>query len=144
MKKIMLCLVAVAIATTGFSQKEKKNITPNAAIKTAFEKNFKGAEKVKWEKEKDGGYEAGFKQNGKDMSATYAADGTLKETEWKIEVSELPAAVLNYVSKNYKGKKITEAAKILKAGGEINYEAEVNGKDVIFDVNGKFIKETQD
>ena len=38
MKKIMLCLVAVAIATTGFSQKEKKNITPNAAVKTAFEK----------------------------------------------------------------------------------------------------------
>ncbi len=33
-----------------------------------------------------------------------------------------------------------EAAVIVKANGEVNYEGEVNGKDVIFDSTGKFLK----
>jgi hypothetical protein len=32
----------------------------------------------------------------------------------------------------------------VKANGEVNYEAEVPHKDVIFDANGKFIKEAKD
>jgi hypothetical protein len=40
------------------------------------------------------------------------------------------------VEKNYKGATIKETAKSQKANGEINYEAEVNGKDLIFDSKG--------
>ena len=43
-----------------------------------------------------------------------------------------------------KGKNIKEGAKITKADGTVNYEAEVNGTDVIFDASGKFIKEAKD
>jgi hypothetical protein len=31
-------------------------------------------------------------------------------------------------------------AKITKANGEVNYEAEVKGQDLIFDANGRFLK----
>jgi hypothetical protein len=48
------------------------------------------------------------------------------------------------MKKNYPGTKVEEAAKIVKANGDINYEAEVHHKDVIFDANGKFIKEAKD
>ncbi|MBA4197205.1 MAG: hypothetical protein C0459_06575 [Chitinophaga sp.] len=152
MKRIILILIATAITATSFAQKqteakeekEKKSITPPAAVKAAFEKAFKGATKTKWGKEKDGSFEASFTQSGKEMSATYDAAGNLKETEWEIKVSELPASVTDYVKKNYKGKKIDEAAKILKANGEVNFEAEVGGKDILFDANGKFISEAKD
>ena len=62
-------------------------------------------------------------------------------TETKIENSQLPKGVEKYVSDNYKGFKISEAAKIVKANGETSYEAEVTKgkerKDLIFDANGK-------
>ena len=35
--------------------------------------------------------------------------------------------------------KIKEMAHILKPNGEIEYEAEVKGKDVLFDKDGKFL-----
>ena len=73
-------------------------------------------------------------------TAVYDAKGIFKESEVNIKVSELPAAALSFVTVKYKGQVIKEAAKITKASGEVKYEAEVNGSDVIFDAKGKFIK----
>jgi Putative beta-lactamase-inhibitor-like, PepSY-like len=139
MKKL-LSLVALATAF-GFSacaQKLDASKVP-AAVKATFEKQYPGVS-VKWEKEY-GKYEAGFKQNGNTMSALYEANGTMTESEMDIKVSDLPASVLAYVKENYKDKKIKEGAKITKSDGTVNYEAEVDGKDVIFDAKGKFLKE---
>ncbi|HEY1869417.1 MAG TPA: hypothetical protein VGG71_00095, partial [Chitinophagaceae bacterium] len=71
-------------------------------------------------------------------------DGTMTESEVSIKTEELPVSALSYLKANYKDKKIKEAAKITKADGTINYEGEVEGKDVIFDKDGKFIKEAKD
>ncbi|HQS04056.1 MAG TPA: hypothetical protein PLT16_00285 [Daejeonella sp.] len=98
---------------------------------------------MKWEKE-DGKFEAGFKQNGNTMSALFEANGTMTESEMDIKVADLPAAVLSYVKDHYQGKSIKEGAKITKADGTVNYEAEVDGKDVIFDAAGNFLKELKD
>jgi len=46
--------------------------------------------------------------------------------------------------KNIRAKKIKEAAKITDAKGVVTYEAEVTGKDLIFDASGKFLKEIKD
>lgn len=35
--------------------------------------------------------------------------------------------------------KIKEAAKITKSNGEVQYEAEVNGKDILFTPEGKIV-----
>lgn len=113
-----------------------------AAVKAAFEKQYPGVT-VKWEKE-DGKFEAGFKQNGNTMSALFEANGTMTESEMDIKVADLPAAVLSYVKDHYQGKSIKEGAKITKADGTVNYEAEVDGKDVIFDAAGNFLKELKD
>ena len=67
------------------------------------------------------------------MSALFTADGTMTESEVDIAVSALPASVLNYVKTHYKGAAIKEGAKITKADGTVNYEAEVNKMDVLFD-----------
>jgi hypothetical protein len=143
---ILLLAVTLGIALTGFAQKEKeeKSIVPPAVAKASFEKQFTGVTKVKWEKE-GADYEVNFVQNAKEMSAVYDAKGAWKETESEITASELPAAAIEYIKQHYKNAKIREVAKITKAvHGEVNYEAAINGTDVIFDANGKFIKTVKD
>ena len=140
MKKIMMVL-AISIAFTASAQKLKEAEVP-AAVKSSFAKLYSGLT-AKWEKE-NGKYEANFKQEGNSMSAMFDPNGTFTESETDIKVTALPDVVLAYVKEHYKGKTIKEGAKITKADGTVNYEAEVAGKDVIFDAKGKFIKEVKD
>ncbi len=133
---MMMSAFIAAITVSACAQKIDAAKVP-AAVKTAFAKQYP-AVKVKWEKEA-GLFEAGFELKGNEMSALYDANGTMKESEMEIKVADLPASAVKYVNDNYKGKKIKESAKITKADGTVNYEAEVNGKDLIFDANGKFI-----
>ncbi|MEZ0612434.1 PepSY-like domain-containing protein [Fibrella sp. WM1] len=107
-----------------------------AAVKATIARLYPTAKNVKFEKE-DGDYEAGFKHNGKSMSVVLDAKGTVKETETEIPVNALPAAVRDYVAKQMPGKKIKEAAEIVDANGTKKYEAEVGGKDLMFDTSGK-------
>lgn len=109
-----------------------------AAVKAAIARLYPTAKNVKFEKE-DGDYEAGFKHNGKSMSVVLDAKGTVKETETEIAVSALPASVRDYVAKQMPGKKIKEAAEIVDAKGVKTYEAEVGGKDLLFDTAGKLL-----
>ena len=122
----------------GFAQRLPASKVPATVIST-FGKNFPGIKDAKWEKEK-GHYEADFKQGDKPMAALFDANGALLETETGIEVSALPLQVKDYLSANYKGSKVKEAAKLVLANGETNYEAEVKGIDLIFDANGRFIR----
>lgn len=110
-----------------------------AAAKSAVARLYPGVKDVKWEKE-DGNYEAGLTYNGKELSLVIDAKGNILETETTIAVSALPTSVRDYVAKHYAGKKIKEAAEIVDAKGKKTYEAEVGGKDLMFDTNGQFIK----
>ncbi len=109
-----------------------------ANVKANFQKDFPGVN-AKWDKE-DSGFEASFKQNNKIMSATYDANGNKLETEQDIDAASLPQNIKDYVSQNYKGENIKEAAIITKANGEENYEAEVKETDLLFTKEGQFIK----
>ena len=142
-KHLLLLMLASGLALAVSAQEKEKSIAPPVAAKAAFAKAFPGVTKVKWENE-DGNYEASFTDKGQKMSAVYDGKGTLKETEVSIKISELPAAVTDYMKQHYKGLTVKEAAKITKADGTVNYEAEVNKKDVVFDAKGAFIKEEKD
>lgn len=141
MKKQLMLIVVIALTGTAcFAQKEKAGIPEK--VTTAFQKEFPGIT-PKWEKEK-AQYEANFKKNNVEMSAVFDADGTLAETETIIATNELPSAALDYVKTHYKGATIKEAAKIADRKGVITYEAEVKGKDLMFDAEGKFFKAAKD
>lgn len=142
MKKTSITMLAMFFATFAFSQKIKEKDVPES-VKAAFQKHFPGATEIKWEKESPN-YEVEFDRNKTEYSALFDARGDLLETEAEIEISALPKAVADYVNTHYPGKKIKEASKITDAKGTVTYEAEVNKKDLIFDSNGKFIKEEKD
>lgn len=124
------------ISFTAFAQ--QTNIPKSA--KDSFSKLYPKATEVKWDKENQG-YEASFKLDGKDLSVIFDKAGKVMETETAIEISQLPKGIEKYVMDNYKGYKITGAAKIVKANGEETYEAEVtkgkDKKDLLFDKSGK-------
>ncbi len=142
MKKLFIVVVVTgAIAFSACGQKLKESQVP-VEVKSAFQKQYPSIT-ASWDKE-DANYEANFKQNGKAMSTVIDKNGTIVETETDIPVSELPKEVQDYMKTHYTGIKIEEAARIVKANGDVNYEAEVHHKDVVFDAKGKFVKETKD
>ena len=144
MKKALgLAAVLFAMHTCSFAQeKDEKNEKVNvpAAVKNALVKKYPEATHVTWEKE-NGNYEANWGgKSGEDNSVQFTPAGSFIEIVKAIPVSELPANVSAYVKSHYNGAKITEAGKVTDAKGKLSYEAEVHGKDVIFDENGNFVK----
>lgn len=125
----------MALATLT-SQAQKSSIP--AVVKAKVISAYPKATNVKYEKE-DKGFEAGFKNEGKEMSILMDVKGNILETETDISVSDLPKEVQEYLTKNFKGKKIKEAAEIIDARGMKKFEAEIGGKDYLFDEKGNLL-----
>ncbi len=132
-------IVSAMIASLAFAQKVDEKTVPSA-VKQSLQKQFSGAQRIKWEQE-NGNYEAEFVMNKTELSACFDATGMLIETEEEIPVAQLPQGALDYVKANHARQKAKEAARITAADGVVTYEAEVKGKDLVFDNNGKFIRE---
>ena len=135
-----MLFVTLALGLGVVTSCNKKSEKVPAAVKQTFETAYPGTE-VKWGEE-DGNYEAEFKSNNQEMSAVYNAAGVLQETELEMKVTELPDTITKYVAANKMGD-IKEAAKITKADGTVMYEAEINGKDVMFTETGALIPQTE-
>lgn len=139
-KLILPGVIALCLMTTGLMAQKVKSSEVPAAVKTALMKKYPSAEGVMWEKEK-GNFEANWGgKSREDNSVVFTPEGTFVEQVTAIPVSSLPAAVAVYVKAHYPGAKITEAGKVTDAQGKTSYEAEVKGKDLVFDEQGNFIK----
>jgi len=128
MKHLLILLVPILILSCNNEPKMQEKDVP-ATVKIALKALYPDVKKVKWENE-NGNYEAGFESMDSEYSVLLDANGSILETEIEI----------NPVDKNYDGQKIKEAAKITDAIGNITFEAEIKGKDLMFDSNGNFIK----
>lgn len=140
MKAIGMIAFSCFCGVAACAQHVKEARVP-AKVKMAFSKEYPQVP-AKWEKEGKG-YEVNFKKDGKSMSLVIDNMGSITETETGITVAELPTLIAGYVKQHYMGAKITEASKIVDAKGTPTYEARVKDKDVIFDSNGKFLKEAK-
>ena len=74
------------------------------------------------------------------MSVQFTPAGEFVEQTKAIAVSALPDAVKSYTKSKYPHATIKEAGHITMANGSTRYEAEVKGKDLLFDEQGNFIK----
>ena len=138
MRRVTITIACVIITYIGCAQKIDAIRVPDP-VKTSFSRIYPSATNTNWEIEK-GNYEVEFLNVGSRMASVFRADGTIVETEVNIKVNELPSKSLAYIKAQYKGKQIKEAAKITKANARINFEAEVDGKDLIFDESGNFLQ----
>jgi len=142
MKKQLSAVFIFSLAAIGSvcAQDLKEKDVPKS-VQNAFVQKYPSAKKVSWEKEK-GNFEANWGgKSGEDSSAQFTPSGNFVEIVVAIPISQLPANIPPYVSKNYHGAKINEAGKLTDAMGRHMYEVEIKGKDLIFDEKGVFLKE---
>ena len=132
--KRLLILAVFALATLQVNAQKMTVDKVPSAVKDNFAKQYPTVKGAKWDKE-NADYEASFKMDGKDISVVFDGKGIEKEVETDIKFSELPMPVQMAL----KGKKVKEAA-VIKKGGKTFYEAEVGGKDLLFEGDGKRVK----
>lgn len=130
----ILILAIFACATIDVNAQKMSADKIPSVVKESLAKQYPNAKLAKWDKEK-ADYEASFKMDGKDMSVVFDGKGVEKEVETDIKFSELPMPVQTAL----KGKKVKEVA-VIKKGGKTFYEAEVGGKDLLFEADGKMVK----
>lgn len=148
MRTLLLTVSVIVVLGQACAQKMSSKDVP-INIKNALQQKY-DVSNADWDKE-DEGFEASFKQKGKEVSVLFDATGEIREVENEIGKNELPQYVLDIISKDFAGFKIEEAAKI-ESKGIISYEAEVEkGKlsfELIFDGEKLFKKiaeeETED
>jgi hypothetical protein len=137
---LILIVIGVSLGCTS-AQNNSVEIVPEL-ITNSFVQKYPDVKKVYWEKE-EANYEGEFTIGKMEKSVVFDGDGNFIEEETEIQVSELPSFVVEYCQKNYTKQKITEAAKIVNAKGEVFYEAELrNGSkefDVIFNAQGNVV-----
>ena len=143
MKKLILMIACAGLFCFSVSaQKLNATKVPTAVLST-FAKQFPAATDANWEKEGKE-FEVAFKEKGQPMTVSLDAKGTLLESETSMKSTELPVAILKYLSDNFKGKTILSADKTV-AGSKVTYEIVVEkGKELVFDANGKFIKKVKE
>jgi len=140
MKNLMILMVLAS--TMAFTACGQKSNVPEK-VKTAFAEKFPNAKKVSWDKENPKEWEAEFKMNGQKYSANYDNNGNWKETEYKINKSDIPSAVKSTLNKDFSGYKI-EVAEISETvdGKVYEFMIEKDNSDVelAIDSNGKLVK----
>ena len=140
MKKNLLLALVLNCGVFHLMAQDLKSKDVPESVKSALAKKYPEATHVSWEKEK-GNYEANWGgRSGEDNSVQFTPAGAFIEIVKAISVADLPKNIAPYIKEHYKGAKIKEAGKVTDAAGKTMYEAEIKGKDLIFDENGDFIK----
>lgn len=147
----MVLASSLLVINTATAQHLKEIEVPKN-VKESFAKKYPASKVSVWEKEASTSsatgeiiydYEAEFNLNKIESSAVFTANGTFKEIEQEIKITELPKSAIDYCVQHFAGHKITEAAKITLANGSTKFEAELKkGKehfDALFDEKGNFL-----
>lgn len=116
---------------------------PPENIKQEFSKKFTDAKSIKWGSEESTEWEAEFKINGKEMTASFDATGKWMETEMELSVKDLPAPVANTLKSEFPGLKIKECSTIENPelqGFEVALKGKKTELTVIFGSDGSVLK----
>ena len=126
MKKLTTIFAAVAmfISTSAFAYSGEK---VNDAVKTAFERNFSGAQNVTWQKT-DEFYFAHFELNKDDIAVAYNEQGLLVGTSHIISRDQLPEAVAKSLKENYGEYQVSLSVTEINLDGEISYYLTADSK----------------
>jgi hypothetical protein len=140
MKKIVVVVISILFA---YNLCNAKTHLPDAVTKS-FNQKFPNATNVKWDKENDHEFEAGFKWNSEKFSANFNDKGDWLETESTITFNKLPEKVQQSFNAANKGAKVKAVAKIENSKGEIKFEIEIKQKsktiEKMYSVDGSELK----
>jgi hypothetical protein len=145
MKKLILIASSLCMINAAKAQELKETEVPDL-VKQSFSKVYPNVKVDSWEKEATN-YEAEFHLNNVESSALFSEHGNFIEFEQEIVLTDLPKAVIEYCTLNYKDYKLNEAAIITDVYKRATYEVELKkGKekfDLLFDEQGNFNKKEE-
>lgn len=120
MKKLKTVFAAALMlfATSAFAVNGPEKVT--VTVKAAFEKNFKGATDVNWQKN-EGFYFATFQLNDKEVAAAYDEWGELVATSRVINKTQLPLNVSLAIAGRFEGYKLAATVTELTCDGQTSY-----------------------
>ncbi len=136
MRKTIIALFTGLLALMACAQ----NTNPPKAVSSAFSEKFGTVKGLKWDQEEANEWEAEFKMNGTEMSASFDQSGTWLETETEIKEKDLPENIMNAVNAQFEGWEIEEAEKIEKPdfkGYELAIEKDENEKEILVSKDGQ-------
>lgn len=144
MKNLMLIAVLLfAFGIQSCAQKSDPKKVPEQVL-SAFKAKFPDVEKAKWERENDTEWEAEFKMDGIEYSASFTTKGRWKETENEIKKSEIPANISTILDQNFTDYDIEEAEMGEGPSGkfyEFEIETDHDEFEVMIDSQGKLTKQ---
>ena len=144
MKKVTILMLGLVMILSQACAQTQKNVPTK--VKTTFAQKFPNAKKVKWDKENATEWEAEFKMKGKEYSANFDNNGNWKETEYRINKSDIPSAVKSTLDKNFNGYKIEVAEVSETADGKV-YEFMIekgnSDMEVVVNSDGKLVKKEE-
>ena len=142
MKRATLSIAVAFAGTFTFSACTGQDIPENkvpSVVVNALAEAFPTATDVEWEKQ-NGNFEAEFDSASTDYTVLLNATGAIVEAKHEITVAELPEAVQNAISVNYKDQQPDEVD-LLEKDGQTFYQVELDGKvketKLVFDAAGK-------
>ena len=142
--KILLFGLLTAIGSGSMSFLLTKKHQVPQVVRDAFAAKYPEAQKVNWEEETD--YEAAFRLQGSEMSATFTAHGQWLETEREVKKSELPEAVKSAIKKDFPGYSVEEAERLetpnMPLAFEVELEYDTNHYEVeaVYSAEGNLVK----
>jgi hypothetical protein len=120
MKKLLVIAV-LFLSVCSYTVKAEKIEKVNPRLEQAFNKEFAGAQYVRWELiKKENIYQVHFIYNNERLDAFFEADGTLIATGRFIAVSNLPLLISKNISERYSDYQVCEVVECVR-GSETSY-----------------------
>jgi Putative beta-lactamase-inhibitor-like, PepSY-like len=144
----LICLFCAGLGSWASAQQLEPSQVP-AEVTTAFSAKFADAEKVVWELNARGTYDADFEVKGKNHDAVFDKTGKWLETETKVAFDALPQPVKDaWNASAYAKEKIEEIEVVETPEVAMYYEFEVkvSGKewDIQYLPDGKLLAAFED
>lgn len=147
--KLSLVLALVAWTAVPAGADPSPTSSCPAAVTAALAKAFPRATVTRCKAEREDGhdqFEAKLtRADGGKLEVDVSPDGKILQTEEKIALDRVPAAVMKAFAAKYPHSKVTSAEKQTPATGEASYElafaSDHGRKEVTFTENGKFVEE---
>ncbi len=125
--KTTIITIALAIFTLGsMAQSVKQKDVPTPVTKTVYT-TYPAASDIAWETNGPAEYKATFKSEKMPHHLWLGADGTLIKAKEKVDIKNLPYAVTNTISNDFKGMTIDDADKLIFSDKRVYYIVNLKG-----------------
>jgi Putative beta-lactamase-inhibitor-like, PepSY-like len=145
MKSLLILFYFVGLTVSANGQVIPQSQVPPVVLK-AFQEKFGSATDVKWETKTEL-YKAEFKVNKRGHDVWIDKTGKITKTKEDFPKKDLPAAIQQQITSEFKAYKLDDADKI-EMDGKIFYQVELDGtsddRKVLFSADGKVQENTVD